>query len=267
MSTVNAAIALSQRGLAVFPCRETKAPACPNGFLAATSDLAAVRDLWRRYPGPLIGVPTGERNAFDVLDLDPRHGSDAWLATNRHRLPPTRCHATRSGGTHMLFRHAVGVRNSASKIGPGVDVRGEGGFIIWWPAAGCQMHNEMPPAAWPDWLLDLLAPPPPPPVTRPVLAAQHVPTSRVAALIATALTRVELAQPGQRHERLRAAARTLGGVLDVGGISAADAERVLLDAVQRAGGAAVHVPNAVGTIRWGLERGRSSPLDLGGPRA
>jgi hypothetical protein len=129
-----------------------------------------VRDLFSRYPGELIGIPTGAVSGFDVLDLDPRHGSDAWFHANRDRLPPTRTHSTQSGGLHMLFRHSEGVRCSAGKIAPGVDVRGDGGYVVYWPAAGLSVSNAGALAGWPAWLLASINPPPrprpaePPPV-------------------------------------------------------------------------------------------------------
>ncbi len=92
MTAVPAALALAGRGFAVFPCRPNKAPACPHGHLDATRDPAAVRDLWRRWPGDLIGSPTGTVNGFDVLDIDPRHGGDVWHASHKDRLL--------SGGEH-----------------------------------------------------------------------------------------------------------------------------------------------------------------------
>jgi hypothetical protein len=97
--TIAAARAVAgELGLPVFPCRADKRPACVHGFRDATRDPAAIRELWRRHPGPLIGVPTGAASGIDVLDVDPRHGGHMWLDWNANRLPPTRTHRTRSGG-------------------------------------------------------------------------------------------------------------------------------------------------------------------------
>jgi hypothetical protein len=179
MNTLSAALALAGRGFAVFPCcLPKKVPTCPHGFKNARTDPADVRALWRRWPGDLVGTPTGERNGFDALDIDPRHHGDVWLAQHRDRLPPTRIHQTRSGGQHFLFRHHTGVRNSESKIAPGVDTRGDGGYIIWWPAAGCPVLAEAAPADWPGWLLALLLPPPPEPQAPPPRPATHARSAR-----------------------------------------------------------------------------------------
>jgi hypothetical protein len=262
-TTLSAAITLAEHGFALFPCLASKAPACPHGHLNATNDPAGVRELWGRWPGPLIGAPTGSRNGFDVLDIDPRHRGDTWHAAHRNRLPLTRIHETRSGGLHILFRHREGVRNSAGKIASGIDVRGEGGFVIWWPAAGCSVLADGLPADWPDWLLMLLFPPAPPRVADGRMNGD----ARAVRLIERALFRVRAAPPGQRHMNLRAAACTLGGLLDVAGFTEAEAERELFAAALAAGGNDVCERNARATIAWGLRKGRQSPLLTGGDHA
>jgi Bifunctional DNA primase/polymerase, N-terminal len=146
------ALVLIEQGLPCFPCRADKRPATPRGFKDGTCDRNIVRELWRRYPGPLIGIPTGEISRLAVLDIDPRHGGNCWLAGHRNRIPATRVHRTRSGGLHLIFQHTAGLRSSAGKISAGVDVRATGGYIIWWPAAGLSAPSEIPVAPWPEWL-------------------------------------------------------------------------------------------------------------------
>jgi hypothetical protein len=34
---------------------------------------------------------------------------------------------------HFFFQHAPGLRCSRGLIAPGVDVRADGGYVIWWP--------------------------------------------------------------------------------------------------------------------------------------
>src|SRR6266487_2410651 len=125
-------------GMPCFPCKENKAPAPHRGFYAATKDPAELQRLWKQFPGPLIGVPTGTVSGLDVLDIDSSKHNEAvcWWMSNRLLIPGTRAHRTRSGGMHLLFRHDARAKQSASRIAPGVDVRAEGGYIIWWPAAG-----------------------------------------------------------------------------------------------------------------------------------
>src|SRR5690242_6822794 len=64
------ALRLAAAGLEVFPCAVTKAPVCPTGFKAATVNHDDILALWRRHPGPLIGVRTGAGSGLDVLDID-----------------------------------------------------------------------------------------------------------------------------------------------------------------------------------------------------
>ena len=86
-----------------------------------------------------------------AIDIDP--DGLTWLAANRHRLPLTREHQT-SRGIHLLLNHHPGMRNSNHRIAPGVDVRGDGGYIIWWAREGFPVV-DLPLADWPEWLLEL----------------------------------------------------------------------------------------------------------------
>lgn len=158
---VKHALALAAQGIPVFPCRSVpgdkqldKSPACAGGFYAAAVDADVVRRLFANPQAALIGVPTGLKSGFDAFDLDPRHGSDAWWQANLNRIPLTKTHATRSGGKHLLFQHAPGLRCSTNNPMPGCDVRADGGYIIWWPASGCAVDTEWFIEEWPAWMLD-----------------------------------------------------------------------------------------------------------------
>jgi hypothetical protein len=216
-----AALAL---GLPAFSCSANKAPAIPGpgGYKHATADPARLRSLWRDYPGPLIGVPMGEASGLDALDIDaPRHpeAADWWLA-HRDHLPPTRTHRTRSGGLHLLYRHAPGLRCSAGRIAPGIDVRSSGGFIVWWPAVGLAVASDAPPAPWPQWLLDELMPRPTRP--RPAWAPPSDPSryragSRYAgSALRNATERVARAPVGARNRTLNTEAYGIGRLVAAG---------------------------------------------------
>jgi hypothetical protein len=218
-------------------------------------------ELWRQHPAPLIGIATGAKSGFDVLDIDIKHqAARAWFRVARPLIPATRTFRTRSGGVHFWFRHADGIRNSESLLAHGVDTRGERGYCIFWYGAGFPCLDHAPIAPWPDWLLARLLQKPeplPPPPGRPFRSngARH--EERIARL----LRRLEAAPEGQRHHTLRATARTVGGLMAAVGLSETAATRLLLDAVLAAGGAAVNQSNALATIRWALQRGRQAPLD------
>jgi Bifunctional DNA primase/polymerase, N-terminal len=216
-SALAAAVAL---GLPAFPCRPDKSPACPHGWCNATADPAALGELWRRCPGPLVGVATGAVSGLDVLDIDDaRHPEAAdWRAQHHDRLPPTRAHRTRSGGSHLLFRHADALRCSASRIAPGIDVRADGGYIVWWPATAEPVLSDVPPAPWPQWLLDALTPPPAP---RRAVAWTPPPNYRAGSLYASAALRhaaerIARTPIGSRNTTLYAEAYSIGRLIAEG---------------------------------------------------
>src|SRR6516164_2343900 len=152
---LDSALKLAAAGMPVFPCLLDKRPATVHGFKDASADSAVVCELWRRYPAPLIGIPTGAVSGFDILDFDfAKHPqSKTWHNQNQHRLPSTRIHQTRSDGLHFLFKHHTLIRGTAGKIAPGVDTRGAGGYLIWWPGTGLPVLSDAPLAPWPEWLL------------------------------------------------------------------------------------------------------------------
>lgn len=263
MSAISSAIDLAERGFAVFPCLPSKVPATPRGFHDATNDPGAVRKLWQRWPGALIGIPTGRTNGFDVLDVDPRHGGDTWHDAHRHNLPDTRIHRTRSGGLHILFRHLNGVRNSAGRIAPGIDVRGEGGFIIWWPAAGCSEVAHGAPTEWPAWLhtgvLRKPAPKPNSTATIPQAKTDQLDV-RYRQWVEKLLENVRAAPDGTKHDTLLRTSRALGGIIAAAGIAEANAVTWLLAALPLDG--VTNWAAAKQTALDGLQDGRRNPLQL-----
>jgi hypothetical protein len=158
---LRAALDLAALGLPSFSCLADKRPATPHGFKDATADPSRLQSLWSQHPGELVGVPTGSGSGFDVLDLDAKHAeAKAWWKENCRRFPQTRKHRTRSGGLHLLFKHDDAMRCSAGKIALGVDTRSDGGYVVWWPAAGLPVISDAPPAPWPAWFLAAFRPKP-----------------------------------------------------------------------------------------------------------
>ncbi|MDR3529795.1 MAG: bifunctional DNA primase/polymerase [Rhodopila sp.] len=151
-SILESALALASLGIPVFPLRSNKRPCTEHGFKAASTDPETVRRMFADPLAALIGVPTGAVSGFDVLDIDPSRAGDEWLRENESRLPPARRHHTRSGGVHILLKHTPGMGNSSDRIAPGVDVRGDGGYCVWWPAQRFHASGDVW-GDWPDWLL------------------------------------------------------------------------------------------------------------------
>jgi hypothetical protein len=144
--------------LPVFPCGRDKRPLTTHGFKDATRDQDQIRRWWTRFPDALIGVPTGSASGLLVIDVDPA-GVDFILGECGDLLGMGRQHNTRRG-FHYLFRMPadLSLRCSTGKLAKGVDVRGDGGYIIWWPAVGLDAFGPsvgklpLPP----DSLLSLL---------------------------------------------------------------------------------------------------------------
>ncbi len=164
---LRAALAYAQRfGWPVFPCRaRDKRPLSEHGMRDATKDPKVIALWWKTWPDANIGIPTGSASGFDVLDVDPRHGGDESLAEleGAHgKLPETVEALTGGGGRHILFKHRDGIRNSTGRH-PGLDVRGEGGYIVVAPSlheSGIRYEwelssrpGEIDIGEWPDRVL------------------------------------------------------------------------------------------------------------------
>jgi Bifunctional DNA primase/polymerase, N-terminal len=173
------AINLSRNcGYAVFPCREDKTPACSHGLHDASKDPEVITRLWRRGPGPLIGVATGAPSGVSVFDCDHKHPSahDFWKA-NGQRLLPTRCFQTHSGGLHLLYADPEGIvrcsQGGQNGLPFGCDTRGTGGYVIYWFATGLECRDHSPPAPWPEWLHEAMRKPEPLPQQTSIVAATN----------------------------------------------------------------------------------------------
>jgi hypothetical protein len=159
-----AALAYSRRGIPVFPCEPGgKKPLTYNGFWDATTDAPHLSAWWRRWPDANVGVPTGEQSGLLVLDVDSDAGGPDSLALLERLydpLPRTAKARTGGGGVHVFFRYPAGemVRNSAGKLGPGLDVRGEGGYVVVPPSRTQSAYEwlDKAPLAGAAWLLQCL---------------------------------------------------------------------------------------------------------------
>jgi hypothetical protein len=164
-----AALQLAARGLWVFPCRpRDKRPATARGLKDATTDPAIIERWWRQQPDFNVGVVTGAASRILVVDVDDIDAEAELkkLEAQYSALPAT-VESVTTRGRHLFFRWPEReVRNSASKIAPGVDIRGEGGYIVAPPS----VHPSGKRYAWsvdsasefadvPDWLLDRITAP------------------------------------------------------------------------------------------------------------
>lgn len=121
----------THNGYPVFPCGADKRPLV-KWSSEATTNPNVIGAWWSRWPGAMIGIPTGARSGLFVVDIDVKNDVNGFdtMKANGWVLPGDAVEVvTPSGGRHFYFTFA-GERNSASKIGPGIDTRGEGGFVI-----------------------------------------------------------------------------------------------------------------------------------------
>lgn len=155
------ALKLAERGIPSFPCTTRKRPTTTRGLLDATTDPATIRSWhWEN-----IAIPTGRASGLTVVDVDGEEGADSLAALERVHgpLPPTTTVLTPRGGgsQHLYFRAPeTPIRSSAGKIGPGIDVRGDGGYVLVPPSIGTngrryEWDDEVPPAAMPAWLREV----------------------------------------------------------------------------------------------------------------
>ncbi|MFI8517369.1 bifunctional DNA primase/polymerase [Streptomyces sp. NPDC085481] len=190
------ALSAAERGLPVIPLSRTKLPALRSphrgerrpvpcrgecglpghGVYDATTDPAAVRALFAAAPWATgYGIACGRPPHHLIgVDLDVRPGQDGVAALDalarRHlfTVPPTVTVLTPGGGRHLWLTgppDAV-VPNSASRLAPGVDIRGAGGYLVGpgsiTPRGTYRLAPgtaDLPPAPCPGPLLLLMAPP------------------------------------------------------------------------------------------------------------
>jgi KaiC/GvpD/RAD55 family RecA-like ATPase len=169
---VDAALKLAERGKPVFPCKPSnKHPYTAHGFKDATTDEDIIRAWWRQYPDALIGMPTGAASGVVVVDLDRKNGVDgydSWLDLQQQNstAPDTYTATTQNNGFHLYYKHpgnGTVIKSSAGKLGPGIDIRGDGGYVIVPPSPGyeAEASTTKTKAPMPDWLIDNKATTPP----------------------------------------------------------------------------------------------------------
>ena len=143
-----------------------KHPRVYNWPRAASTDPVVIKRWWSDHSDANVGLATGWASGFFALDLDVEHGGEQSLAEleRRHgRLPTTAEHRTGSGGRHLLLAYPSKghIGNSARGLGPGIDVRGQGGLIVAPPSRNANgvyaiTTTTATLADAPAWLIALL---------------------------------------------------------------------------------------------------------------
>lgn len=170
----------------IFPCWwiEDNACACPdgvecgnksgkhpltrNGVKDATDDAEQIAAWRAEYPHANWGIATG--NGLLVLDLDVKPGKNGIESIKTlGALPATRTVRTGSGGLHFYFSVDRKLPNTSGKLGPGIDTRCDGGYVLA-PGSGhlsggtYSLALDRPVAPAPTWLVDMLSTSDAPPV-------------------------------------------------------------------------------------------------------
>jgi hypothetical protein len=233
----------------VFPCWPDKSPVTKGGFKEASVDPTQIA-RWFANNRFLIGVPT---SGYIVVDLDRNHenGHDGllewWKVAQDHDDVESWVYTymvnTPSGGRHIWFRDPKFPeephRNTAAKLGPGIDTRADGGYVIIPPSQtekGSYVEHTTPsdpPEGRqildpPGWLLEMLAPKPR--SSEPVEIKAKDSTS--AAKYATAAFKKEIdllagTPSGGRNHALNKAAFSLGTLVGAGLLDRTEVENAL----------------------------------------
>ncbi|MCR9178884.1 MAG: DUF3987 domain-containing protein [Erythrobacteraceae bacterium] len=272
------ALSYAARGWHVFPApvgtkRSHKSAAHSAGRpWGATSDLTEIAADFARWPHANVGIVTGPGSGLLVIDVDTPEdhlhdgmGELARLIKEHGPLPETVEAATPTGGRHLYFNypHSERIQNSEGRIGPGIDVRAEGGIVLAPPSCkpdGRAYTWTHPPgsvelADCPEWLLALARKPernvdaPPPPRSDPLPPWAE-------AAIDGVLAGLRKAPEGQRNDTLNKAAFRLGQIAGAGLIGEAHAIPHLRATAQAIG---LDRGEIDATIRSGWAAGLANP--------
>lgn len=170
MNNLSAALWFGEHGYAIFPCGVgSKKPLVKNGqgWKDATTDKARIAAWWGKEPEANIGVACGP-SGLVVIDVDSKNnapGRHTWAQfLDAHpETPDTLASLTPNDGVHLWFKaNGHKIRSSVRKLGPGVDVRALGGYVVAPPSQiegkrYTWYNPEAPVAELPAWLAEELA--------------------------------------------------------------------------------------------------------------
>lgn len=142
-----------------------KHPRTAHGLRDASTDLETIAGWWDTWPTANVAVTTGPGSGIWVLDVDgPRGRQTMGALERRYGVLPQTVTATTGEGLHLYWVWEEGVRSQAG-VAAGVDIKGEGGYVIAPPSAhktgaAYEWYPERAPsqialAQAPEWVLAL----------------------------------------------------------------------------------------------------------------
>ena len=137
----DAALDYAAHGWHIFPCKpHEKIPLTEHGFKDATTDVAIIKVWWQQWPDANIGLACGPAG-ITAIDVDCKNGAlgmESWrdlLAACGAAISETVTAETPTGGLHFLYKtNGYTIGNSAGKLGAGLDIRADGGYILLAPS-------------------------------------------------------------------------------------------------------------------------------------
>lgn len=165
MTKLEHALQLAEQGFFIFPIQSgAKYPPVYSGWQdGATRDKAVIHSIWQGQDYN-IGISTSrfrDNEALLVVDVDrgeKKNGESSllWLELEGWDLPDTATQSTPSGGRHLVYSCRAPVRQGTNVLGPGLDIRSRGGYIVGSGSVvdnGGYVLNATPVVPAPDWLI------------------------------------------------------------------------------------------------------------------
>jgi hypothetical protein len=154
-----------------------KHPRTGHGLKDATTNAAQIQQWFTRWPRSLIGVVPGSATTFGadgkplgtanyvVVDGDVGKKVEAVASIEQLQklcgesvFSGTFCYPTPSGGFHSWYRapEGIDVKSGNDKLGTGIDVKSDGGYVVYWAAHGYRSNALPIQDASPELLHQLL---------------------------------------------------------------------------------------------------------------
>ena len=265
-----AALDYAARGFRVFPCwPRSKEPATKHGFKDATTNPATIRRYWLAQSDYNVAIATGIVSGVWVLDTDGAVGAETLrdLEARHGPIPPTR-RSLSSRGPHLWFLADGPIQSSAGRVGLGIDVRGDGGYVLAPPSVHPDGHvyrlvNDAPIATAPEWLVSLTR-------KRPITISERAvaimrsphrgsPDAYGKAALEAEITALANTPPGARNHALNRASFSLHQLVAGGELEESEVINRLIEA-SFANGSMTDPNDGPASVKRTIESGRRAGL-------